>query len=92
MKLTGSERRSIQFIFLVLIVGAIIGTVIFQLAGLVIPEGVVREFFINSITLGIPEFMLDLKVISLTFGFSFDVSVGSVLGMTVAWYFLRFFR
>ncbi len=86
------NKRTTQFALLVLLIGAITGTAIFQLAGLIIPPGVVQEFFINSITLGIPEFSLNLKVISLTFGCTFEVSVGSILGMAVAWYFLRYFR
>ncbi|MBC8213480.1 MAG: DUF4321 domain-containing protein [Candidatus Marinimicrobia bacterium] len=85
-------KRSLFFIFLVILVGAILGTVFSQMAGQLIPEGVVRDFFLTSKPLGWDPFTLNLQLFTITTGFSIDISVVSILGIAVAWYFLRFFR
>ncbi len=87
-----SPKRSLFFILLVILIGAVLGTVFGQLAGLVIPEGVVRDFFLTSKPLGWDPFTLNLQLFTITTGFTVDISVISILGIAVAWYFLRYFR
>ena len=87
-----SKRRSILFIFLLLLAGAAMGTAISNFVGLTLPDGVVRDFFLNSKPLGWDPFTLNLQIITLTTGFTIDISVASIIGMTIAWYFLRYFR
>ena len=92
MKFKPDQIRAIKLILLTLVVGAIAGTGLFQLIAFLIPEGVVQEFFLNSVTMGIQPFTFNLEVISFTIGFTIEVGVGSLIGMAVAWYFLRYFR
>ena len=90
-----NQKRSIGFIFLVLFFGVIIGTILSQFIGAVFPSGVVKDFFLtsNSIGWGInPNNWIDLYVIRIKTGFFVDVSVVSILGMAIAWYFLRYFK
>ena len=89
------QKRSIAFIFLVLFIGMITSAVLGQLIGGIIPEGVVKEFFITSRSIGWgtqPGNWIDLYVIRFKSGLFIDISVVSFLGMVIAWYFLRYFK
>ena len=88
-----NQKRSIGFIFLVLFFGVICGSILSQFIGAFFPEGVVKDFFLtsNSIGWGInPNNWIDLFVIRVKTGFFVDISVVSVLGLGIAWYFLRY--
>ena len=86
------NNRNIKFIFLVIFAGAVIGTALSILIGLVFPEGVVKDFFLLSQPLGWNPFTLNLQIFTITTGFTIDISIISILGMLVAWYFLRYFK
>ena len=43
-----NEKRNLLFVFLVLFVGAAIGTALSSFVGFTMPDGVVRDFFLNS--------------------------------------------
>ena len=90
-----NQKRSISFIFLVLFFGVIVGSILSQFIGAFFPEGVVKDFFLtsNSIGWGInPNNWIDLFVIRIKTGFFVDISVISILGMGISWYFLRYFK
>ena len=90
-----NQKRSISFIFLVLLFGVIAGSMLSQFIGVFLPEGVVKDFFLtsNSIGWGInPNNWIDLFVIRIKTGFFVDISVVSILGMGISWYFLRYFK
>ena len=89
------QKRSIGFIFMVLFFGVIAGSILSQFIGAFFPDGVVKDFFLtsNSIGWGInPNNWIDLYVIRLKTGFFVDISVVSILGMGISWYFLRYFK
>ena len=90
-----NQKRSISFIFLVLFFGVISGSILSQFIAAFFPPGVVKDFFLisNSIGWGIkPDNWIDLFVIRFKTGFFVDISVVSILGMAIAWYFLRYFK
>jgi len=90
-----NKKRSIGFIFLILFFGVIAGSILSQFIGAFFPDGVVKDFFLtsNSIGWGInPNNWIDLYVIRLKTGFFVDISVVSLLGMGISWYFLRYFK
>ena len=90
-----NQKRSIGFIFLILFFGVIAGSILSQFIGAFFPDGVVKDFFLtsNSIGWGInPNNWIDLYVIRLKTGFFVDISVISILGMVISWYFLRYFK
>ena len=90
-----NHKRSISFIFLVLLFGVIAGSILSQFIGAFFPGGVVKDFFLtsNSIGWGInPNNWIDFFVIRLKTGFFIDISVVSMLGMGISWYFLRYFK
>ena len=90
-----NQKRSIGFIFLILFFGVVAGSILSQFIGAFFPDGVVKDFFLtsNSIGWGInPNNWIDLYVIRLKTGFFVDISVVSILGMGISWYFLRYFK
>ncbi|MBD67967.1 MAG: hypothetical protein CMG43_04140 [Candidatus Marinimicrobia bacterium] len=94
------KKRKLHFIVLSLFVGAIFGGVVGNIFSLVLPESVVKDFFLTSITfdlgglvnndLGV--FIIDLKVIVLKLGLSMSFNFTSVIGIAVAYYILRYLR
>ena len=90
-----NQKRSIAFIFLVLFIGIIISSILSQLIGGILPDGVVKEFFLTSRSIGWgiqPNNWIDLFVIRFKTGLFIDINVVSFLGMVIAWYFLRYFK
>ena len=90
-----SQKRSISFIFLILFIGIVTSSILSQLIGGILPEGVVREFFLTTRSIGWgihQDNWVDLFVVRFKTGMFIDISVVSLLGMVIAWYFLRYFK
>ena len=84
-----------------LLTGAIIGGVIGNLMGWMLPEGVVKDFFLTSFDLDFGTslagnengvIIIDLKIITLKFGMALSLNFTSVIGLATSYYILRFFR
>ncbi len=86
------SKRSIGIIFMSLILGAAIGTILGEVLGLTLPEGVVKQFFLQSVSWGISPVTMDLLVVTVTFGLRVKFNISSVLGLGAVYYFLRYFR
>ncbi len=86
------RRRPLWFVLVVILIGSAVATALSQFIGLVIPDGVVKEFFLTTLPLGWDPFTFNLQIITFTIGFAVDISVISLLGMAIAWYFLRYFK
>ena len=85
-------KRSIGLVFIGLIIGAALGTILGDVTALLLPEGVVKQFFLQSVSWGISPFTVDLMVASITFGLRVKFNIASILGLATAYYFLRYFR
>jgi len=93
--MTTSSKRSVKIIFISLFFGIILGSIFSQLIGAFLPEGVVKDFFLISRSIGwgiSPDNWIDLFVIRFKTGFFVDISVVSIFGMGIAWYFLKYFK
>tara|TARA_B100001142_G_scaffold193460_1_gene192412 strand:- start:5288 stop:5470 length:183 start_codon:yes stop_codon:yes gene_type:complete len=56
-------------------------------------DTVIGKLFESQTVTIIPEnSILDLGILKVGFSFGFDIGVLSVLGILIAWYFLRYFR
>jgi hypothetical protein len=86
------NRKSLGFVFLILIIGAIIGTALGELIAYLLPEGVVEQFFLKSATIGFDPFTVNLGIISFTLGFKFILNVIGIVGIAVAAYMLRWYH
>ncbi len=90
------RRRSLKIIILVLFLGAVIGTVLGDLLAFLLPPGVVRDFFLlsfDSARYGLASpITLDMRLFTITFGFTVHVNFTGLVGIGVAYYLLRYYR
>ena len=94
------RKRKIHIIVLSLFVGAVFGGVFGNIFSLILPESVVKDFFLTSINFDIGGLVnndtgviiIDLKVIVLKLGLSMSFNFTSVLGIVIAYYILRYLR
>ena len=83
------RKKSTSFIIFIIIIGAMIGTALGEVIGILIPSGVVQDFFLKSMSASIGPGTLDIALLTLTFGFSFKLNITGVIGILVAAYALR---
>ena len=94
------KNRDLSLIAIGLLIGAIIGGVIGNIMGWMLPEGVVKDFFLTSFDMDIGSsfgdqsgvVVIDLKIITLKFGLALSLNFTSVIGLATSYYILRFFR
>ena len=94
------RNRDISLIGIGLFSGAVIGGVIGSLMGWILPEGVVKDFFLTSLTFDIGSsfgneigvIVLDLSIIVFKFGLAIDFNFTSIIGLATSYYILRYFR
>ena len=90
-----NQKRNMTFIFLVLFIGIVTSSILSQLIGGILPEGVVKDFFLTSRSIGWgiqPNNWVDLFVVRFKTGLLIDISVVSFLGIAIAWHLLRYFK
>ena len=88
-------KKNFEFIFFVMLVGMLIGTMLSLFISFFMPEGVVKNFFLlsKSFGFGAPENnWVDFGFLRLKLGFFFDISIVSIFGLFVSWYLLRYFK
>jgi len=86
------RNRRIGVLLLWLVCGAVFGSLLGELLGLILPQGVVRQFFLAGVSIGFSPFTLNLAVVSITLGLSLTINVVGVLGILFAAYYFRWFR
>ncbi len=94
------NKRSLGFIFIVLFSGTIVGSVLGELIGWIMPEGVVKQFFLMGVHIDLAGLagiesgviVLNLIVLTLKFGLTIKLNFIGLVGLSAAYYFLRFFR
>ena len=85
------RRISFRLLMLYIVLGAVIGSLIGELAEF-LPEGVVKEFFLKSVTAGFDPTTVTLKILTFTIGFTISLNVSGVIGVAIAVYMLRWYR
>jgi len=86
------KRIKFKVLVLIIFLGILIGAVLGELIGLLIPDGVVKNFFLISINTGISPTTIDLNLIKFTLGFSFKFNVIGIIGVAIAAYMLKWYR
>ena len=94
------RNRDTSLIIIGMFIGAIIGGVIGNLMAWALPEGVVKDFFLTSLTFDIggnlgretSVIVIDLSIIVFKFGLSVDFNFTSIIGLATSYYILRYFR
>ena len=74
---------------IIVIIGALLGTMVGELLGAYLPEGGAKNFFLKSITFGLDPATLNLHILALTFGLILKVNVLTIIGIISAAFFLR---
>ena len=94
------NKRSLTIIVLILFFGTLFGTLLGELLGWILPDSVVREFFLKSINFNLGSVVgnetgiisLDLVMLVIKFGLNLTFNFTSIIGFATAYYFLRYFR
>jgi len=94
------KSRDISLIIIGLFSGAMIGGVIGNLLAWLLPDGVVKDFFLTSLTFDIAGLInnnlgviiIDLSIVVLKLGLSVNFNFTSIIGLATAYYILRYFR
>ncbi len=92
------KKRSWGYITLGLVVGALIGSLLGNFFGWILPEGVVKDFFLIGVSFDLAGLVgsesgvitLNLIIITIKFGLSVAFNFTSLIGLATAYYFLRF--
>ena len=83
------RKKSLTFIIFIIILGGLLGSVLGEILGLILPAGVVKDFFLKSATASLGPGTLDIIIITLTIGFSIKLNITGVIGILIAAYALR---
>tara|TARA_B100000029_G_scaffold439238_1_gene455665 strand:- start:1571 stop:1843 length:273 start_codon:yes stop_codon:yes gene_type:complete len=89
------KKNSLFFIFLILIIGMMVGTIMSLTIGALLPEGTVKDFFMltKSFGWGVNENnWIEMGFLRFKTGMYIDVSILSSLGFLISWYILRYFK
>jgi len=85
-------KRRIGMVALVFFLGVVLGSVVGELIGLLLPDGnVIRELFVSGKEFKAGPADIDLIVFTFTIGFSLKVNLVSVLGIIVVAFLLRMY-
>ncbi len=86
------ERKTIGLVALIFFLGVVIGSVVGEIIGLLLPRGnLLRELFISGKEFQVGPLYCDLIVFSFTAGFSLKVNLISVLGIVLVAFLLRLY-
>lgn len=72
-----------------LIVGALVGALLGEVIRLLFSGGIMEQVFSRGVSPGLSPTTLDLRVVSLTFGFTLRLNLASLLGIALALYVYR---
>jgi len=90
------KSNSILYVFVVLIIGMLLGTILSLLVSELVPnETNVFKFLTNTKAIGWGadnNSWVQLGFMRFRTGFYIEVSVLSIIGFFVSWYFLRYFK
>jgi len=86
------RRRPVAVVALILFLGIVVGTVVGELIGIILPEGMaIRDVFVNATDMRLGPLHVNLVVVSFTFGFSLRVNLMSVIGIFLVALLLRWY-
>jgi hypothetical protein len=82
-------RRRFVFFVLVVIGGAVAGSLVGEVLGQLLPHGALHAIFSRSVSVGIPHFAVNLLALTLSFGLMLRVNFCTLVGVAAAVYLLR---
>ncbi|MBI2080110.1 MAG: DUF4321 domain-containing protein [candidate division NC10 bacterium] len=85
----GKHPGSTAGLIVLLVVGALVGALLGEIIRLLFPGGILEQLFARGVSPGLSPTTMDLRVLSLTFGFTVRLNLASLLGIGLALYFYR---
>ncbi len=86
-----ARKKPVSILIVMLVVGMLVGSMVGEVISLILPDGVVKQFFIRSISPGFEPVEIDLEVIRVTVGLDITINIISVLGILLAVYLFRWY-
>ena len=86
-----SRQKDFRVLLFLVMLGMVVGSAVGEAIGLVLPAGVVKDFFLKSVTWGFGPTPVNLVAFTFTIGFAFDVNMMAVLGIVFAAYLFRWY-
>ena len=87
-----AAKRRVGLVALVFFLGVIVGSVVGELVGFLLPEGnVIRDLFVSGKEFSVGPATVNLVVFTFTIGFSLKVNLVSVLGIIAVALLLRLY-
>jgi hypothetical protein len=86
-----ARGKGLGKLVVVLVLGILIGGAVGEVLGYLLPEGVVKEFFVRSVTASLGPASVDLHAFAFTLGLAVNVNLMSVLGVILAAYLFRWY-
>jgi hypothetical protein len=88
-------RHSLGLLIVAIIIGILAGSIVGQIMGVLIDSlglhnNVVQKVFINSYIYEFHPMRFNLIIMTLTFGFSINLNILSLLGIGTAWYYIKY--
>lgn len=82
--------KSVGSLILFMVVGGLVGTVFGEILGRLLGGGVLRTVLSEGVPFGLnPPVTVDLRVLTLTLGFTFKITLLGVLGLVLGVYLYR---
>lgn len=72
-----------------LILGALVGSLLGEVIRLLFPGGTLEQLFARGVSPGLSPATMDLRVLSITFGFTLRLNLASLLGIALAIFVYR---
>jgi hypothetical protein len=86
-----TRHKSFGFLLFMLILGMIIGTAVGEAIGHIVPDGVVKSFFLAAADPSFGPVTVNLVAFTFTFGFSLKINLIAVLGVFATVYLFRWY-
>ena len=87
-----AAKRSVGIVALVFFLGVVLGSVVGELIGLILPDdNVLKKLFVSGKEFAVGPVSVDLIVFGFTLGFSLKVNLVSALGILVVAFLLRMY-
>jgi hypothetical protein len=85
-------KRRIGLVALIFFLGVVLGSVVGEVIGILLPDGsVIQQLFVSGSEFHVGPVFCDLIVFTFTIGFSLKVNLISVLGIIVVAFLLRLY-
>lgn len=83
------KKRKLGYYLIVLVLGGVVGSVLGDAMGFLLPAGVVKQFFLKSVNFSVGPAPININIIKLTLGFAININMIGVVGIFLVAYVLR---